>query len=287
MYKCFAKINYTLNVLPKTHGELHKLCSIAPKINLFDEVSVKRNSTGKITISCTDKRVPTNSQNLVYKVLDAFNKYRGIKQGYSVVIKKNIPISSGLGGGSSDAAGALLEAMKLGDVHYGYYQLLEVVRGLGSDIPQFLVSDTTMIEGEGEEITPIEDKMDVFIVLVKPAEGVSAKEAYEAFDKYGISSEKDDSIITDLKNDNFEDAITKMNNDLEAPVLQIKPKLKGIKEKMKALGLPFVMMSGSGSCFFGLTKDKKLAEKVANHFEKKGYYTKVVEKATKLQIFYL
>ena len=51
---------------------------------------------------------------------------------------------------------------------------------------------------------------------------------------------------------------------------------------MQALGLPLVMMSGSGSCFFGLTKDKKLAEKVANHFEKKGYYTKVVEKATKL-----
>ena len=279
MIKCYAKINYTLHVLPKTPGEeLHRIASIAPKISLCDEVTVRKNKSGKIHIICDDPSVPVNEDNLVYKVLAAYSKFDGNHQGYTVKIHKEIPVSAGLGGGSSDAAGALLEAISLGDVHYGYYQLLEIIKGLGSDVPQFFIHGTVQIEGQGEEITPIENKLDPYIVLVKPDFGVSSKEAYDAFDKNGTTTEKEDSILTDLREGAFKEAISKMTNDLEAPVLALRPELKEIKAKMKELGLPFVMLSGSGSCIFGLTQDQKIAEKVQKHFAEMHYFSKIVQK---------
>lgn len=278
MAKSYAKINYTLQVLPKTHENLHKIFSIACKINLYDEITVRKNNAGKINIRCDDDDVPTDERNTVYKALTALNKYGGTKQGYNVTIVKNIPVSAGLGGGSSDAATALLCAMKLGDVHYGYNQLLEMVKGVGSDVAQFFTPGTVVIENYGEEITPIEDKLECKIVLIKPKKGVSAKEAYEAFDRFGISSEKDDSLISDLKNDNFEDAIQKMNNDLEYPVSELRPGFKKIKKEIQSFGFPFVMLSGSGSCFFALTKDEKQANDAVAYFAKKGFYAKIVEK---------
>ncbi len=278
MAKSYAKINLILSVFPKTHEHYHKIFSIANKVSLADEVNVSLNDCGEINIKCDNKEVPTGSTNTVYKILKALNAYANIDQGYDVEIKKNIPLQAGLGGGSSNAATALVEACKLVNLNYSTKTLIEISKGIGSDIPQFFFKSSVVIEGEGEIIHLTPNNLQDYIVLVKPNFGVSTKEAYDVYDKIGFDETADKSIIDDLGTNNYKEAISKMSNDLEYPVLEMKPELKKLKQEMLEQGLDFVMLSGSGSTFFGLTQDKELASKVVEHFKKAGLFSTLVEK---------
>ncbi len=278
MAKSYAKINLVLLVFPKTHERLHRVYSIANKISLYDEVTVKLNEQNTINISCNKKDVPLDERNTVYKVLKALNKFANIEQGFDVNIIKNIPLQAGLGGGSSNAATALLEACKLLGVHYDFESLVKIVKGVGSDIPQFFYNSTVLIESEGDKVAPVPNNLKDYIVIVKPPFGVSSKDAYEIYDKIGFDGNIDESLLEDLAKNRYEAAITKMSNDLEYPVLEYKPELKKLKAEMYRQSLDFVMLSGSGSTFFGLTRDKAKAKNVVEYFKAQNYFAKVVEK---------
>lgn len=278
MEKAFAKINLVLQVFPKTNEPLHKIFSIASKISLCDEVSVKCNNDKKINIVCDNKEVPCDESNTVYKALVSLNKYLKTEQGYDVEIKKNIPLQAGLGGGSSDAAAAIKEACNVLGLSYQNMTLANIAQNVGSDVPQFFYNQTVIIKDTGSAVYEIPNNLEDYIVLVKPNFGVSAKEAYEAYDKTGIGERIDDSIIDDLAANDFNSAIKKMKNDLEKPVMAKYPELKELKLEMLNEGLDFVMMSGSGSTFFGLTKDISLALSIVEKFKKKGYFSTLVEK---------
>ncbi|MBM32490.1 MAG: 4-(cytidine 5'-diphospho)-2-C-methyl-D-erythritol kinase [Chloroflexi bacterium] len=159
--KSYAKINLTFEVLRKTENDLHEITGIFQTINLHDDIEFS--SASSIKVNCSDKKISQES-NLVFKAILKLKKIFNIqKEGVHVNISKNIPVSSGFGGGSSNAAITLMTLNKLWDLKLTTRELIEIGIQLGSDVPFFIIGGTAKISGVGEiveklpsmKITPI------------------------------------------------------------------------------------------------------------------------------------
>lgn len=223
---CPAKINLDLRVFTKDEKTgFHPIKSIMQTISLFDYLLIKVSNGNKISISGSSKEIPYNESNLCHKaakkVLEKINK----KYNVEIYIEKNIPVCAGLAGGSTDAAGVIYGLNKLLDYPLNLSEMHDIANEMGSDISFCLRGGTQLCTGKGEKM--IEMPFYNFrLSLIKPKKlKISAKEAYEAFDK--LEKESD------------------MRNDLEFALLQTKkyPEL----EYLSSLGY---QMSGSGPTYF-------------------------------------
>ena len=180
--KAYAKINISLDVVGKRKEDgYHLLRMIMQNIDLYDEIYVEKRKEG-ITIDCNKNYVPTDSRNLAYKAAMLFKEKYNIKEGVYINIIKNIPVSAGLAGGSTDGAAVLKLMNKLFEINASDEELMEMGLSLGADIPYCIKGGTALCEGVGEEITPLKPFKDKILVLVKPSFGVSTKEVYKSFD---------------------------------------------------------------------------------------------------------
>ena len=180
--KAYAKINISLDVVGKRKEDgYHLLRMIMQNIDLYDEIYVEKRKEG-ITIDCNKNYVPTDSRNLAYKAAMLFKEKYNIKEGVYINIIKNIPVSAGLAGGSTDGAAVLKLMNKLFEINASDEELMEMGLSLGADIPYCIKGGTALCEGVGEKITPLKPFKDKILVLVKPSFGVSTKEVYKAFD---------------------------------------------------------------------------------------------------------
>ncbi|MDD3383352.1 MAG: 4-(cytidine 5'-diphospho)-2-C-methyl-D-erythritol kinase [Bacilli bacterium] len=279
--KSYAKINLSLIVEPLVNNSiLHNIKSIASQIDLYDMVSlniIKDNK--KINIFCDNEEVPCDNKNTVYKVLESLQKYADLECGFKVHIEKNIPIKAGLGGGSSNAAYCLLLACKVLGLNYGIEDFKKIVLGLGSDIPLFFYQSSVYIEGTGNIIKPIKNKINPYILIIKiKKNGLNTKDVYKEYDKKTNNNKFNNKLINSLESGNYEEVINNMYNDLEYPAIKLCPEIGKIKEKLLNLGFDFVMVSGSGSSVFAFTKDKKLINTTLTQFDNKIYFVKSCQK---------
>ena len=179
-YKIFsnAKINIGLNVFQKESDGYHNIDSIMAPIDLSDEMNVTFYSNlGDLRIECSDKNIPTDERNILYKTYKAFFEDKKEKEKIDIILKKNIPSEAGLGGGSSNAAFFL----KLLNKHYGNVynesELQELAMKIGSDVPFFIKNKTARVSGKGNKVEIVENNLKDSIILIKPLDfGVSTKE---------------------------------------------------------------------------------------------------------------
>ena len=182
--QCPAKINLTLKVLGKREDGFHNIESVMQTLNLFDflTISVEKNASSEIVLSGNSLDIPYNEKNLVYKAVDLYMRETGMNNyKVSVYIEKNIPISAGLAGGSTDGAGALYGLNRLFDDFLTREQLHKLCAKLGSDLNFCLEGGKQKTLGRGEilEKLPFEE---FDVSLIKPINlGISAKEAYTKF----------------------------------------------------------------------------------------------------------
>ena len=257
-----CKINLGLRVVRKRQDGYHDLETIfVPIYGLHDELEVrpltqteqKTQHTDQFTFEQEGLVVDCNPEdNLIIKC------YRNMAQKYpaignvSIRFKKNIPFGAGLGGGSSDAAHMAIALNELFELGLSKQQLAEEVRTLGADCPFFIYNTPCYAEGIGDKLTPIDlDLKGTRIILVKPNEGVSTKEAYSGLQiKDGVEriSNKDKKVSADsMRNGSF-------INDFEASVFPNHPIIAEIKKRLLDAGAYYASMSGSGSTVFGLFK---------------------------------
>lgn len=230
--QCPAKINLTLKVTGKRPDGFHNIKSIMQTISLYDYLTIKAEPAEKteIILSGNSTEIPYNEKNLVYKAVELFpisSPHR-----IEIYIEKNIPVSAGLAGGSTDCAGTLFGLNELFGCPLSKEQLHGLCAKLGSDLNFCLEGGRQMTSGRGEILEPME--FEAFNVsLIKPRNlGISAKEAYTKFSaKQG--------------NSNFA-------NDLEWAVFADYPELQTIKNLY-----PKSMMSGSGSTYFIINDEFK------------------------------
>ena len=267
--KAYGKVNISLDVVGKREDGYHLLSMIMQNIDLYDEIEVEKQECG-IILECNNSYVPVDNRNLAYKAAEIFKERYDIVDGVKINIEKNIPVSAGLAGGSTDAAAVLKVMNKLFNVNATEEELMELGLKLGADIPYCIHGGTALCEGIGEIITPIKPFRDKIVVLVKPAFGVSTKEVYKNFNLEKVKQHpKTAEIINAIENDNLNFVASNMKNLLENVTLRKHKILIKIKEEMNACGAINSMMSGSGPTVFAFFDDMLKAQRCFEKMKKK------------------
>ena len=265
----FAKINLCLHVMGKRPDNYHELRTIFQTIALQDtlKLTIKPGERGnyQIFMRSTDPSLPNGPDNLVMRALQAIIPEIGFGGSIGVFLEKKIPVARGLGGGSSDAAAALIGMLRLTDADLPLPRLMEIAASLGADVPFFLFGGRALAVNRGDEIYPFEDEPRQTIVVVSPKGiGVSTKEAYE-----WLAPE-----LTRLSNPH---RIWKfcalcwsrqgtLSNDFEGPVFSRHPRLKEIRDGLLERGAADAALAGSGSAVFGVFRNPARARRAARAF---------------------
>jgi len=266
----FAKVNLCLHVMGKRPDNYHELRTIFQTISLHDTLKLSvtpRQPRGnfQIFMQTSDPELPAGPENLVVRAIHAIIPEIGFGGSISAHLEKNIPVARGLGGGSSDAAAALIGMLRLTNADLPLPRLMEIAAGLGADVPFFLFGGRALAVNRGDEIYPLEDEPRRTIVVVSPKGiGVSTKEAYE-----WLAPE-----LTRLSKPN---RIWKfcalcwsrqgtLSNDFEGPVFSRHPRLGEIRDGLLKRGAADAALAGSGSAVFGVFRNPARARRAARAF---------------------
>lgn len=267
--KAYAKVNIALDVIGKREDGYHLLKMIMQAIDLYDEIIVEKIDKG-IKINCNKPYVPTDERNLAYKAAKLFIDKFNINLGVSITIKKNIPVSAGLAGGSTDCAAVLKLMNSIFKTNLTDQELMDLGVKLGADVPYCIVGGTALCEGIGEKITKIKPFKDKILVLVKPPFGVSTKAVYQDFDLSKVVFHPDvEGLIKNIEKDNLDYVAKNMKNLLENVTLLKYKEIISIKQAMIENGSIGSMMSGSGPTVFAFFDDMVKAQKCYDVMKKK------------------
>lgn len=274
-----AKINWFLRVFGLREDGFHEIQSLIQKVTLFDTLTFAPSED--LAVSGTSG-IPLK-ENLVYKTALILKDKYGVKEGAAIHIDKKIPTGAGLGGGSSNAAAALLGLNRLWSLHLSIEELCKAGEMIGSDVPFFLFSPISLVRGRGERITPRKALKPLNILLVKPSISISTAWAYgELSASREETSKKLELTKKADKVNNIEHFIRSIeradlssiagysgavSNDLESAALKSFPVIAGIKDKLREKGSIFALMSGSGSTVFGVFDSLEKAEEAAGFFK--------------------
>ncbi|MBU0571812.1 MAG: 4-(cytidine 5'-diphospho)-2-C-methyl-D-erythritol kinase [Candidatus Omnitrophica bacterium] len=253
-----AKINLYLNILGRRDDGYHEIDTLFEKISIRDTL-VAELAGKKTNIVCRNPDVPTGPDSLLSRVIYLFNEKTGKVYNFTVELEKRIPVSAGMGGGSSDAA-ALLKAingltgfpLKMGD-------LLEISRELGADVPFFLHEASFAYGRErGDVIREVETSVDLWHIIVHPPFKVSTKSIYGRVSRFGLTKNSGvDKMFTAFLRENNVDGIAgNLHNDLQRITLEEFPALMEVLSELKKAGAKGTLMAGSGPAVFGIF-DKK------------------------------
>lgn len=255
-----AKINLSIDVTGKLPNGYHSVEMIMQSVALSDTIVVEKRSSG-ISVSCVYPYVPNDSRNIAYKAADAFFSVCPEKGGTHITIKKNIPVSAGLAGGSTNAAGVLIALNRLYGGHLSKEKLLEIAGRLGADVPFCLEGGTALARGIGDEISPLPDFAGVPVVIVKPPFPVSTPWVYKNLNLSELGERPDTAALIASAGKGDVAAVARgMRNVLESVTLTAYSEVGSIIERMMACGAAGSRMSGSGPAVFGLFENRNTAQ---------------------------
>ena len=267
--KAYAKINIALDVVGKRDDGYHLLRMIMQTIDLYDTIEIEKINSG-INLKCNKHYVPTDERNLAYKAAKLFKETYSIDDGVDIDLIKNIPVSAGLAGGSTDAAGVLKLMNKMFNINADDEELKALGLKLGADVPYCINGGTALCEGVGEKITQLNLFKDKILVLIKPPFGVSTKEVYKNFDlSKVIFHPRIDELIKRMEKDDVYFVANNMKNLLENVTLKKHRVITSIKEEVKLNDAIGTMMSGSGPTVFAFFDDMLKAQMCYDNMKKK------------------
>jgi 4-diphosphocytidyl-2-C-methyl-D-erythritol kinase len=279
----YAKVNLRLDVLGRRADGYHELRTIFQAISLHDTLILESKREPGI-----DLRIAGNSalagepgrDNLVYRALEELGRAMELRHGVRALLTKRIPVGRGLGGGSSDAAAALIGLLRLTGKGMDAARLLAIAAGLGADVPFFLHGGRALGIGRGDEIYPLPDVPRRQVLVISPHEiAVPTKEAYQWISG-GISDELSKRQSNELTNRQDPTRLLQfcalcwspqggvLSNDFEAAVFPRFPRLDAIKRELLQQGAADASLAGSGSAVFGVYQHPAKARRAARAFPK-------------------
>lgn len=253
--RAYAKINIGLNIISKRQDGYHNIETLFQQIDLFDQIKVKRIPKFKIIIRSNNDKVSFNQDNICYKAVRLIQQTFRITEGVEIEIRKYIPISAGLGGGSSDAAAILKGLKRLWQLQMSRDDLQQIALKLGADVPFFLYGGTALASGIGEKLKPIVLPFNFYCILIYPNIEISSTWAYKNFN-FSLTKTKKSIKLAQIFSDQLHISDLKhvLSNDLEEVVFRHYPVLNDMKQLLYRKGAFFACMSGSGSTIYGLFK---------------------------------
>lgn len=243
-----AKLNLSLQVFGKRPDGYHSIRSVMVAVSLYDEVTVEEAPAG-ISVECDAPGVPTDDTNSCHRAAALFLAWAGTPAGVRIRIRKAIPVESGLGGGSSDAAAALKGLIALTGKHPPAESLYAMAARIGADVPFFLPGCAALVEGFGERLTPLRWDVPFHAVIVRPPFGLSTREGYARLGREPGDAPPGGGVPSFRT---FSDVAAVVGNDFEAAWAPSHPEIAAIRKELLDAGAAAAGLSGSGSAVFGL-----------------------------------
>lgn len=277
--RAHAKINLDLRVLGMRPDGYHELRTVFQALSLHDVLDcIPR--PGPFAIECDTAGVPLDRSNLIWKAAQALwrsLRREGEVRDVVVRLEKRIPLQAGLGGGSADAAGALIGLARAWRVPLQPSQFTDIAATLGADVPFFLSGGTALGLGRGDEVYPLADLPRHWIVLLIPGFGVSTSEAYGWY-----ASERDLGRGQAAREPQYvpgpwPSRAAQMINDLEPPIARHYPEIDQMKLALRRAGALAAVMSGSGSTVFGLFQKQRDAAAARDRLSGSGWRALLTE----------
>ena len=294
--RSFAKINLGLRIGALRADGFHELRTVYQTIALHDVIRVSAGRGSGIEIRCADPRVPTDSKNTCYRIVEVALAALNVQARVKIEIEKKLPVQGGLGGASANAVATLLALERALRKQVSGPEKLRLAAQVGSDLPLFLVGGTILGVGRGEDVYPLADLSATPCVIANPAIGVSTPKAFADWDlqkpsKLTGSSHSDRMIefsravsawlsgtsgvpgskgrgraetpLLDLVR-------TGIENDFEQVVFPQHPDLREVKRVLEQKGAFYASLSGSGSAIYGLFRTPTTAAKAAAKLRSDG-----------------
>lgn len=252
-----AKINLILKVLSRRPDGYHTLYSVVSPVSLFDTVHIGGRRDGEVVVDDDRGILPKGEGNTVYRAAWLLKKTFGISEGIDIFLEKRIPIGSGLGGPSSNAASVIKALIERWDLTVSREQLLNLGTAVGADVPLFLYGKSCIMEGIGEKITPVSIPP-FWSVIVYPGVAVSTAQVYGQVKIVLTNGANDIKLIRNFET--IQDVAQNLENDLEHVGITMCSTIGSVKERLVRLGSLGTLMSGSGSSVFGIFREEREAE---------------------------
>ncbi len=267
-----AKINLHLRILGRRPDRFHEVCTLLQSVDLHDTLAFRRRP-GPLTVRSRSSGMPRDRANLVWAAASALwtaSGRPGEPAGAAVTVTKRIPAAAGLGGGSSDAAGALRGLCAVWGIAASDGWLRAVASRVGSDVPYFLRGGAALARGRGERIRGLPDIEPLWVVLGCPSFGVSTADAYRWFDAPSGPERTGEAAALPR---GWRRGLRGLGNDLEAVVAERHPEVGGMIERLRRTGALRAGMTGSGSTVYGLYPTPAAARTARLAARRRGWRT--------------
>ena len=250
--KANCKINLGLNILRRRDSGYHDLESVMlPVRELYDTLDVEPIAHGVVFSSSGIAIDCPEDKNLCVRAARLMQERYGVG-GVAISLDKRVPYGAGLGGGSSDATAVIMAINEIYNLGLERPTLAAVAAELGSDTPYFVYNRPMLCEGRGEIMSPVEiDLKGLWLVVVKPDEGVSTAEAYR-----GVKPHIPETPLMELLKLPVAEWQGRVVNDFEPHIFAAHSDIAKLKEWLLAMGAIYASMSGSGSALFGLFESR-------------------------------
>ncbi len=257
-----AKLNLTLDVLARRPDGFHELRSRFEAITLYDTLFLKPTPAATLELTCEwataggrGESLPRDARNLVIRAISLLQQRYGVRQGAEVHLVKRIPAQAGLGGGSSDAAAALLAARRAWGLGCSLDELRSMAAEIGSDVAFFLHRSPADCRGRGEQVVEAENWGRLDFVIVQPPVGLSTR---QVFDRCTPRAER-------RPNDTLTSPVVRatrghrLSNDLQDAARELSPWIERLEGVFSRLGVTAHQMSGSGTAYFAVCRHHRQA----------------------------
>jgi 4-diphosphocytidyl-2-C-methyl-D-erythritol kinase len=264
----FAKVNLHLDILGRRPDGYHELRTIFQTILLHDTLDLSLTpdpEVDSLTLESSDPSLPLGPENLVSRAVEGIRAEIGFRGRVYARIEKRIPVARGLGGGSSNAAAALIGMLRLTRIELPLARLMEIAGRLGADVPFFLFGGRALAVNRGDEIYPLPDTPPRTILVVSPREiAVSTKDAY-GWASAELTNRTETPRIWGFCALCWSGQET-LSNDFERPVFRHHPRLGEIRDALLERGAAEAALAGSGSAVFGVFRNPAQARRAARTF---------------------
>lgn len=256
-----AKINWYLLVRDRRPDGYHELQMLMQRLQLHDELELLPAPSLSLQVEGTGQAELQNDDNLILKAAKALQAETGCSKGAGIRLQKRIPLRSGLGGGSADAAATLLALNQLWELGLPLQTLQQIGLKVGADVPYCLMKGPALAEGIGEKLTPVYLGPAHWLVLLLPEGGLSTGEVFKKLRirRHPRDIMRRDTALDGLQRGDFGVLRMACINHLEEPASQLMPAIPQLIRELKAAGAPFAQMTGAGSAVFGVFEAKEKA----------------------------
>lgn len=265
----YAKINLSLDVLGLREDGYHNIDTIMNLIGLYDIMDINRNSTYELNLSSNNPDFPTDKTNLIFKIFENLKKFRNINCGYDVFVDKQIPISAGLAGGSSNACEFLMYVNDDLSLNLSDQEIKEICRLTGADTFYFTNKKCVRATGIGNEFVRLSDFSNKNIIIVNNGMSISSKDVYDNLKESNGGLGK---VSVAIDSRDYETFFKVAFNTMESVSEKLVEEISVIKDQLNDLGADLSLMSGSGPTVFGIFENTQDYENCYNKLKDKYKY---------------